>query len=139
MKKNMIETIKRNILLVDDDKFLVDMYSVKFTGKGYAVQACLSATDALQALRNGFLPDAIIFDMMMPEHDGFFFLEALISEKLGSNAPRIALTNESDDAVKTKVLGCGADRLIVKASMIPSEVVAAVEEEIAKRRPKRKT
>ncbi len=123
-----------NILLVDDDKFLVGMYSMKFTAKGYGVHACLSADDALQTLRDGFKPDVIIFDLVMPEHDGFYFLKSRAEENLGKGAILIALTNESDDATKTKLTGLGADRIIVKASMIPSEVVGAVEEEIKKKK-----
>lgn len=130
----MNDTAKGSILLVDDDKFLVDMYSMKFTGQGYTVQSCLSVDEALKALRDGYAPDAIVFDLVMPGHDGFAFLEALRAEKLGGGAARIALTNENDDAQKAKVIDLGADRLIVKASMIPSEVVFVVGEEIARRR-----
>ncbi len=129
----MTDATKGTILLVDDDKFLVDMYSMKFTGQGYTVQACVSVDDALKVLREGFVPDAIVFDLVMPEHDGFAFLESLRKENLGTNAARIALTNESDDAVKAKVTELGADRMIVKASMIPSEVVYIVGEEISRR------
>ncbi|HEY4514120.1 MAG TPA: response regulator [Candidatus Paceibacterota bacterium] len=124
---------KGNILLVDDDKFLLDMYSMKFTALGFTIQSALSATDALTALRNGFAADAIVFDLIMPEHDGFSFLQSLAAEKLGKNAALIALTNESEDGVKAKALELGADRLITKATMIPSEVVGAVAEEIAKK------
>src|SRR3989344_3300026 len=87
-EKNMIETTKRNILLVDDDKFLVDMYSMKFTGQGYSVQACLSANDAIKVLKDGFIPDAIVFDLVMPECDGYAFLKTLNTEKLGAGASR---------------------------------------------------
>ena len=55
-----------NILLVDDDKFLLDMYSMKFVQEGYSVQACLSGRDAIAALKAGFAPDAILFDLTMP-------------------------------------------------------------------------
>ena len=82
----MTETQKGNVLLVDDDKFLVDMYSMKFTKAGYAVEACLGANDALQVLKNGFQADAIVLDIIMPEHDGFDFLEALKKDKLGARA-----------------------------------------------------
>lgn len=130
----MTDATKGNILLVDDDKFLVDMYSMKFTSQGYSVQACLSVADALKVLKNGFTPDAIVFDLVMPECDGYAFLKILGTEKLGANASRIALTNESDDVIQAKTVELGADRVIVKASMIPSEVVAAVVEEIAHHR-----
>ena len=125
---------QKKILLVDDDSFLVDMYSVKFKAAGYDVQGCISAEEALQVLRGGFRASVIVFDLIMPEHDGFYFLDYLQKERLEGSALLIALTNESDDAVHAKVMELGVSRLIVKANMIPSEVVNAVAEEIAKSR-----
>ena len=130
----MTDAPKYKVLLVDDDKFLADMYSMKFTQEGYDVTACLSAQDALAAIKKGFQPDAILFDIVMPAMDGFAFLQALKSENLGGNVLKIALTNQSDDAEREKATQSGADRYIVKATMIPSEVVAAVAEELAKKR-----
>lgn len=124
---------KTGVLLVDDDKFLVEMYAMKFTAKNYSVHACLSVEDALQVLRDGFTPDAIVFDMVMPVHDGFYFLKALVTEELRRGAALIGLTNESGDDTKVKIMELGADKTIVKATMIPSEVVSTVEEEIAKK------
>ena len=129
----MIETTKKNVLLVDDDKFLVDMYSMKLTAGNYQVQACLSLADAINALKGGFRADAIVFDILMPEQDGFAFLAALSKSGLAKGAALIALTNQSDDSEKTKIESLGVDRYIVKASMIPSEVVSVVGEEIAKK------
>ena len=124
---------KGSVLLVDDDKFLVDMYSMKFVHEGYSVQACLSTADAIDSLKSGFTADAILFDLTMPERDGFSFLQALRDEKVAQNAVLIALTNQSDDAEKQKASEFGAHRYIVKASMIPSEVVNIVGEELAKK------
>jgi CheY-like chemotaxis protein len=115
-----------NILLVDDDKFLLDMYSMKFVQEGYNVQACLSGRDALDALKGGFMPDAILFDIIMPECDGFEFLQKMSTEHLGEKALKFALTNQSSDAEKQKALELGADKFLVKATMIPSEVVNTV-------------
>jgi two-component system response regulator AtoC len=125
---------KGKVLLLDDDKFLADMYSMKFTQEGYEISAFLSVNDAVAALKKGLDPDAVVFDIVMPEHDGFSFLQILASEHLAQNAVKIALTNQSDDQERAKATQLGADRYIVKASMIPSEVVAAVGEEIAKRK-----
>lgn len=130
----MTEQSKGNVLFVDDDKFLADMYSMKFTAAGYTVQACLSVSEALEALRAGFAADAVIFDLVMPERDGFSFLETLKNERLASRAALITLTNQGDDAEKKKAESMGVDRYIVKATMIPSEVVHVVEEEVAKKR-----
>lgn len=125
---------KGSVLFVDDDKFLADMYGLKFAGAGYAVQSCLSVSEALEALHGGFTADAIVFDLLMPERDGFAFLQALRSEHLAPKVALVALTNQSNDAEKKKAESLGVDRYIVKASMIPSEVVTVVEEEIAKKR-----
>lgn len=125
---------KGKVLLLDDDKFLADMYSMKFTQEGYEVNACLSVNDAVTALKKGFDPDAVLFDLVMPEHDGFSFLQTITSEHLATHAVKIALTNQSDDQEREKAIQLGADRYIVKASMIPSEVVAAVGEEMGKKK-----
>jgi CheY-like chemotaxis protein len=121
---------KATVLLVDDDKFLTDMYAMKFTKEGYTVHAFLSVKDALSALRGGLSPDVIMSDIIMPEHDGFFFFEALRSEKLQRNAVLIALTNQSSDEERVHAESLGVQKYIIKASMIPSEVVSAVAESL---------
>ena len=120
------------IILVDDDKFLIDLYSTKFSSQGYEVHAVQSVNAALDLLHGGMVPDAIVTDLVMPERTGFSLFEALRDEKLAPSAVRIALTNESDDTERKRAEDLGANRYIVKATMIPSEVVAAVTETIAK-------
>ena len=125
---------KAHVLLVDDDKFLVDMYAQKFQQAGFDIHACLSSADALKTLREGFAADAVVFDLIMPEGDGFSFLEKLRDEKLVPKAVKIALTNEMNDDERAKITELGAARYIVKATMIPSEVVSCVSEEIGKKK-----
>lgn len=125
---------KSSVLLIDDDKFLVDMYAMKFAQNGFNVQACLSSAEGLKALREGFPADVILLDLIMPGEDGFSFLESLRKETLAPKAVIIALTNEMNDAEQAKVIELGGSRYIVKATMLPSEVVGTVAEEIAKRK-----
>lgn len=125
---------KGKVLLVDDDKFLLDMYSVKFTQQGYTVYAALSVKAAIDVLKGGFAAQAVVFDLVMPQENGFALLEQIRSLKLIPGAALIALSNQSDEAEKKRAEELGATRYIIKASMIPSEVVAAVGEEIAKHR-----
>jgi CheY-like chemotaxis protein len=125
---------KTKILILDDDKFLADMYAMKFIQSGYEVQACLSVHDAIAVLKGGFTPEAILFDIVMPEQDGFAFLQKLSEEHLGTSAVRVALTNQSDDKEMKHATDLGADRYLVKASMIPSDVVNNVVEAIEKKR-----
>lgn len=118
------------VLLVDDDKFLLDMYSLKFTQEGFTVIPCFSVKEALDALRGGAKPDAILFDITMPGQDGFQLLTSIRDEKLQGNARLIALTNQSNEADRKHAADLGAQKYVVKASMIPSEVVALVKNEL---------
>src|SRR5262245_18577485 len=115
-----------SVLLLDDDNFVLEMYGMKFTKEGFTVQRCLSVNDALEVLRKGYAPDAVIFDIVMPERDGFAFLEALRTEHLAESARKIALTNQNTDAERAKAIELGADDFLLKATMIPSEVVNTV-------------
>ncbi|NBV76689.1 response regulator [bacterium] len=114
------------VLLVDDDKFLLDMYAMKFTKEGYKVQTCLSVDEALTALRGGLQPDAILSDILMPIHDGFYFFDTIQKEKLSPKSVVIALTNQSSAEEQARAEQLGMHTYIVKATMIPSEVVQAV-------------
>ena len=125
---------KGTILLVDDDKFLLDMYGMKFSRSGYTVETCLSANEALTSLRKGFRPDVVLFDLTMPELGGFAFLKMLSDEHLADGVLKIVLTNQSDESEKAKAAELGASKYIVKASMIPSEVVNMVSDELSKHR-----
>lgn len=118
------------VLLVDDDKFLLDMYSLKFTQEGFNVIPCFSVKEALDALRGGAKPNAVLFDITMPGQDGFQLLSSIRDEKLAEGARLIALTNQSNDADRKHAEELGAQKYVVKASMIPSEVVALVKNEL---------
>ena len=126
----MSESVTRKILLLDDDKFLSDMYGMKFAQHGNDVHACLSVEDAIATIKGGFVPDVILFDLVMPGEDGYTFLRKLEEMKLAPNAIKIALTNQSNDIERKKTEGFGVSRYIVKASLLPAEVVTAVEDEV---------
>ena len=120
------------VLLVEDDHFLLDMYSMKFAQDGFSVEPCQSVAEAVTALKGGLQPSAVLFDIVMPGEDGFALLRTLKTDQLAKGACLIALTNQSSDADRKQALDLGADQYVVKASMIPSEVVAMTKECIAK-------
>lgn len=118
---------KKRILFVDDDKFLLDMYALKFSKAGYDVKTADSTEVAFKMLKEGYTPDIMLVDIIMPGLDGLEFVGQVRKEKLVSGAVIIFLTNqgESDDINKARKLS--ADGYIVKATTIPSEVLAQVE------------
>lgn len=126
-------TTNNEILLVDDDKFLLDMYSLKFSQAGYVVHPCFSTHEALTVLRGGLTPSAVLFDVTMPGEDGFALVQTINEEKLAVGARLIALTNQGSDADKKHAEELGVHRYCIKATLIPSEVVAMVKDELSKK------
>ncbi|MDQ5969346.1 MAG: two-component system, OmpR family, response regulator [Patescibacteria group bacterium] len=112
------------ILLVDDDRFLLDMYSLKFKKSGVEIDPVSSSTGALDKLRAGNAYDVIILDIIMPTMDGIDLLKTIRAEKLSPDSVVIMLTNQSDDIEKAKAFVI--DGYIIKATTIPSEVVEQV-------------
>lgn len=118
------ENKQPRILLIDDDKFLLDMYSLKFKKSGLDIDVSSSTSGALEKLRSDGGYDILLLDIIMPGMDGLELLEKIESEKLVQKAVVIMLTNQADDYTKAKSLG--ADGYIIKATTIPSEVVEQV-------------
>ena len=120
----MTDEKKIKIMLIDDDKFLLDMYSLKFKNKGLDIVTADGSAQALDRIRGGERPDVVLLDIIMPNMDGLELLKILRDEKLIQDVVVIMLTNQSDETEKAKELG--ADGYIVKATTIPSEVVDQV-------------
>ncbi len=118
---------QKKILLIDDDTFLLDMYSLKFGKAGYEVKTADSTTVGLKMLRDGYVPDIIMADIVMPTMDGLEMVTAVRTEKLVPQAVIIMLTNQGspDDVARARKMN--VDGYIVKATTIPSEVLKEVE------------
>jgi len=112
------------IYLVDDDRFLLDMYAVKFRAKEHEVTAFTGGKELLDALREKPAPDAMLLDVVMPELDGFEILETIRKENLAPNTKIIILSNQGQESDIEKAKALNAAGYIIKASAIPSEVYA---------------
>jgi CheY-like chemotaxis protein len=129
----MNDILKKKILLVDDDSFLLNMYSLKFEKSNYEVVSALSSQEAINKLKDGFKPDILIFDVIMPGMDGIDLLSAVRNQHLADQAKCMMLTNQGESVDIDKAKKIGIDGYIVKATSIPSEVVKAVENILAKK------
>jgi CheY-like chemotaxis protein len=114
------------VYLVDDDRFLLDLYAVKFKNAGHEVGVFGSGEDLLTALRkaDAAAPDAILLDLIMPGMGGFEALETIRKEHLAKTSKIIILSNQGQDSDIENAKKLSADGYIIKASAIPSEVLA---------------
>jgi CheY-like chemotaxis protein len=129
----MTDTPKKKVLLVDDDSFLLNMYCLKFEKNNYEVVSALSGQDAVNKLKDGFKPDILIFDIIMPSMNGIDLLSTVRNQHLADQAKCLMLTNQGEPADIDRAQKIGIDGYIVKATSIPSEVVKIVEDILAKK------
>ncbi len=122
----MTEGVPYKILIVDDDKFLLNMYSIKFQKENFEVYTASDGKSALEQLEKGIVPDAIVLDIVMPIMDGLEMLENMRKQNLAKEATVLILSNQGQSTDIEKAKRLGIDGYIVKATTIPSEVVTEV-------------
>jgi two-component system alkaline phosphatase synthesis response regulator PhoP len=115
--------MKKTILVVDDEKDIVDLLSYNLTKEGFSVTTARNGRDALDRARQK--PDMIILDVMMPEMNGLQVIQELRKEKSTASIPVILLTAKGSETDEIVGLEVGADDYIVKPVKI-GKIVARV-------------
>ena len=114
------------ILLVDDEKDIVDLMEHVLRQEGYPdICRAYTGTDAL-ALCRTFKPDVVILDIMLPDMDG---LEVCRQIRNFSYCSILFLSSKNDDVDKILGLACGGDDYITKP-FSPKEVVFRVKAQL---------
>ncbi len=117
-----------NVLLIDDDVFMRDMYGVKFSQSGHTITTAENAIEGLRKLSDKNVTyDVVLVDMIMPAMNGVEFLDRLAAEHPSYKNKCVVLTNQGQDAEIQSAMDAGALAYIIKAEHIPSEVVSKVE------------
>lgn len=112
---------KQKILVVDDDRKIVESIRIYFERAGFAVAAAYDGREALRQSRANQY-DLVILDLMMPEIDGLDVCRLLRAE---SSIPIIMLTARTTEEDKLRGLDLGADDYVAKP-FSPRELVARV-------------
>lgn len=116
---------KKKVLLVEDDKMILDMYTLKFTQEGYEVTQAENGKDGLE-LAKKINPDIVLLDIILPQMDGFTVLKSLKADPKLKDIPVVLLTNLGQDGDVKKGIELGAVDYLIKANFTPSQVVDKV-------------
>lgn len=117
------------ILVVDDEREIVELVSALLEGEGCAVIPCYDGDEALRQIEQASF-DLAVLDVMLPGHDGFELCRAI---RKRSVCPIIMLTARDTEVDKVMGLSLGADDYVSKP-FLPLEFVAWVKAQLRRYR-----
>jgi two-component system alkaline phosphatase synthesis response regulator PhoP len=115
---------KSKVLIIDDEKDLVELVSYNLAKEGFLIDSALDGESGLAAALKTF-PDIIIVDLMLPGIDGLEVCRRLRSESRTSRIPIIMLTAKSAESDRIVGLELGADDYVTKP-FSPRELAARI-------------
>ncbi len=115
-----------NILLIEDYPSLQKIYQTVLEKEGHTVLIAPDGNEGLLVANQNKI-DLILLDLLMPNADGFEFLEAY-KLKQHPSVKLIILTNVYTPELMNRALGLGASNYLVKADITPQKMVKMVNE-----------
>jgi len=122
-----MDTPQKKILIVEDEISILNGISDKFTHEGFLVFKAKDGQDGLdKALKNH--PDFVLLDNLMPNTDGFYFLENLRKNEWGKNVPVVMWSNSHDTNTIARAKKIGILDFIIKSEWEYRDIVKKVRE-----------
>lgn len=103
----------QQILIVEDEPFIVESLTFLLERQGYAVDAVRDGAIALARL-SSTSPDLVILDTMIPSENGFDVLRRFRQMPHGGAVPVLVLTAKGQESDRKQMLSLGADEFITK-------------------------
>lgn len=103
----------KTVLSIEDDPHHSRILSLFLEKLGYEVMAAASASEGLQLARQT-TPAVIIVDLLLPEVDGWDFIETVKADAALSHIPVIVLSALSSGDAKKRAFDAGCDAYITK-------------------------
>ncbi|WP_409342133.1 response regulator transcription factor [Paenibacillus sp. MBLB4367] len=117
------------ILLVDDEKEIIDLLEIYLKNEGYTLLKASNGAEALELLTKHDV-DLIILDVMMPQMDG---IQACMKIREEKQMPIIMLSAKTQEIDKITGLSIGADDYVTKP-FSPLEMIARVKSQLRRYR-----
>ena len=123
--KNQNFSLKKKILLIEDEKILAEMYHDKFSKAGFRVIVAFDSREGLK-LAQTEKPDLIILDILLPKEDGIQFLTWLKKDPKISSIPVVVFSNYDDPDTKEEAKKLGVKEYLIKANYTPRKIVEKI-------------
>src|SRR5438093_4150854 len=112
----------KKMLIVEDDQIVGSIYRHKFQVEGFQVELALDGDAGLKAVE-GFKPDVVILDLMLPKLNGGEVLKRLRAKPETKSLPVIVLTNAYMSSLVQEAWKAGANHCMIKASCTLKQLV----------------
>ncbi|WP_312176479.1 response regulator [Chryseobacterium sp.] len=106
--------MNKKILIVDDDPRNIFALKLTLKSRGYQIESCTMAQEAINILKKDNQFSAVLMDMMMPEMDGYEAIRIIRSTPAISKVPVIAVTAQAMPEDRQKCIDAGANHYISK-------------------------
>ncbi len=103
----------KKILVVDDEKDIVDIVKEILKHEGYEVDTACDGEEGLKKVSES-KPDLVVADVMMPKMDGYEFVKKMKEDQSASSIPVVFLTAKDQTTDRYKGLSLGVAAYIVK-------------------------
>jgi len=101
------------ILVADDEPALRTVLTLTLKTEG-TVEAASDGQDALERIRDGFVPDLVLVDNNMPRMGGIEVIRELRADPQYNGVALVLLTAEDDDKTRSRAFDAGADAVLQK-------------------------
>lgn len=115
----------KQILIVEDEKILAEMYRDKFVQESFEAILAFSAEEGLEILKKE-KPDLILLDILLPKANGITFLTKIKKDQKTSSIPVVAFSNYDDPKTKKEAFQLGVKDYLIKTSYTPQEIVEKI-------------
>lgn len=116
----------QKILVVEDDKFLRELYDELLKEEGYEVTLAEDGEKGLAQIQKGGF-DLILLDIMLPKIDGLEILRRVKNKPPEKqNGSTVLLTNLGQDSIIKEGFSLGASGYLIKSAMNPDQVLSEV-------------
>lgn len=120
------ENKKLNILCIEDERFIGELYERALTRAGHSIEVISKGDEGFnRAMSDEF--DIILLDIIIPEMIGVEVLRKLRTEKPDLKAKIIIATNLEQDDKTRQAIERDADGYVIKADITPKELVRFIE------------
>jgi CheY-like chemotaxis protein len=120
----------RNILLVDDDPHVLELYQEGLSHEGARVVTAADGMAAIQALRNT-KPDVVVLDLMMPRFTGVDVLKYVRSQPNLKTLPVVVLSNSYMNQLAAEATALGVQKALLKVRCSPSVLLGIINDLLA--------